>query len=522
MNRDFKINLVLTAFMTGVAIASRIMADSLFYYVGLLMAGILIVLIVRLAKMFRVMAVILLIIGLAAGAMRVLVDWNNDRPLQAIKVYGEKVELEGKIANSPVLKDMNQQFYLLIRKITFLNSEKSEPRLPDGLLVRVKLAVFPELHLGDEIRVAGTMLTPENSEDFNYADYLMKDHVYWMLGSPGLRKILKADVFEWWDFQDYLFWLRGVFLRQTYSVFSEPAGGIMAGTLIGDRANIAANILANFQITGLTHILAISGFNISLIINLIGLLVAKRGRWMRFVITILLIAAFVIVTGGGASVLRAALMGSLVLAVRTFGRSSQILKIILLSGFLMTLINPRIVDFDISFQLSFFATMSLIIYADEVVDFWEIDSKEEWMLSKSEQFFLKMKVFVKEGVMTTIAAQIMTLPIMFYNFGTVSLISPLSNLVVAPFVPLIMLSGFMTVMLSFLSFWIGAIPGAVGSLLVMIMLKIVELMAKLPLASISLGKGLVWLAIIYYLLVFKFFHKYKQEPDSFQDYVSPP
>jgi competence protein ComEC len=567
MNRDFKINLSAASFLAGVGLASRMISDSLFFYLSGLTLLLLIWWVSRRGRSRnmsdtsrpqferhvggRTLAYALIFAALLIGGVRVWIDWHIDDNLREVKLYQKKVLVEGEVFNQPVLKDLNQSFYLKVDsvrspvKMTGSSSNESartasvvdtQVSIPAGLLLQVKLPGLPELHWRDRVRLEGTFLTPENTEDFNYADYLMKDHVYWLLDRPSLKKVLEPAGADWGNPDWYLMELRRFFLDKTYETFSEPAGGIMAGLLIGERANIQAGILKDFQTTGLTHILAISGFNISLIINIISFMVAKRDKWNRYFITMALIAAFVIITGASASVLRAAVMGGLVLSVKTLGRSSQILKIILLSGVLMTLINPRIVDFDISFQLSFFATMSLILYADRLENLWPDlrsaanplfqkrsfpSEKEEWQLSKSRRLGLAIINFAREGVLTTLAAQVITLPIIFYSFGTVSLISPLANLLIGPLIPAIMLFGFMSVVLGFLNGFLAGMVGALATVLINLMLFTVSTLAKLPMASLLLGKGQIWLALLYYLVIFRLFHKQKAEPDFVLDCALP-
>lgn len=588
MNRDFKINLSAAAFLAGVGLASRMMGDSLFFYLSGLTLLLLIWWVswgiglneassgprggrlnlgglVRSGLNWRKLAYILIFTAVLLGGLRVWIDWQMDSTWREAKLYQRQVLVEGEVFNQPVLKDLSQSFYLKVDAVrsppvaaTIIATRRESPGLAipsaaatrevpglaipsaattrevpvavtmysdtsrtPGLLLQVKLPDLPELHWRDKILLEGTLLTPENTADFNYADYLMKDHVYWLLDRPKLKGVLEPAGADWVNPSWYLMELRRVFLDKTYQTFSEPAGGIMAGLLIGERVNIQAGILKDFQITGLTHILAISGFNISLIINIISFMVAKRGKWNRYFVTMALIAAFVIITGAGASVIRAAVMGGLVLSVKTLGRSSQILKIILLSGVLMTVINPRIVDFDISFQLSFFATMSLILYADRLGNLWQAEQEDNWQLSKMQRWGLAIKNFAREGVLTTLAAQVITLPIIFYSFGTVSLISPLANLLIGPLIPSIMLFGFMAVMVGFLNGFLAGLVGALATFLINLMLFTVDTLAKLPMASLLLGKGLIWLALVYYLAVFRFFHKQKPVPDFAADCVLP-
>ncbi len=492
------------AFLVGVGVASRVMGESLFYYLAWFVAGLMVAVgFTGFASRRRGDAVFwIVLIALLVGGLRVWVDWQMDAAQREAKVYGLVVRVGGEVVTQPVVKNGKQSFYLRADSVS------------TGMLMRVSLADLPELHWRDKVLLSGTLVTPENTESFNYADYLMKDHVYWVLDRASLIT-MKAAGGDYGSVLWWLMWIRGGFLEKVYEVYGEPAGGIVAGLLIGEKANIESGILKDFQTTGLTHILAISGFNISLIINIISFMVAKRGKWNRYIVTMSLISAFVVITGASASVLRAAVMGGMVLTVKTLGRSSQILKIILLSGVLLVMINPRILDFDISFQLSFFATMSLILYADRIEKlFAGGETEDDWKLSKWQRLGSAVRNFIKDGILTTLAAQVMTLPIIFYSFGTISLISPLANLLVGPLIPAIMFCGFVAVMLGFLNVFVAGLVGGVATMLINLMLWIVSTLARFPMASLSLGKGEVWLAILYYLAVIIVFHRRKSALDS--------
>jgi competence protein ComEC len=215
-------------------------------------------------------------------------------------------------------------------------------------------------------------------------------------------------------------WLMRQWLNEQLSAaVKEPAASLLMGILIGERGNLPKDLTDNFQITGLTHILAISGFNITLIINLILLLLAGARKGWRWLASCLLIGFFVFLTGGSASVVRAAVMGVLALSVKTLGRKIGVLQLILMSTFLIVIMDPTILNFDLSFQLSLVATMSLVFFAD----FWELAVSKPW------------QVWVWEGISLTVAAQVLTLPLIFFGFGKISLISPISNLLIGPMIP---------------------------------------------------------------------------------------
>lgn len=285
--------------------------------------------------------------------------------------------------------------------------------------------------------------------------------------------------------------IRVELLRIFSENLTEPSASLVAGILIGERGSLPDELADDFQITGLTHILAISGFNITLIITLVVFAAAGLGKRKRFVVSLAIIVFFVIITGASASVVRAAVMGLLVLFVKTVGRRAKPLKIILMSVFLIVFWDPRLLNFDLSFQLSMMATLSLIWFSSWL----EMDFKQGW------------KSFLWEGIATTLAAQVITLPLIFYHFGRISLISPISNLFVGPLIPLMMILGAGVFVLAVTFPFATFIVAGLTQLLINSTAFIVGLLADLPGAQIELGEGALWLALGYYVFVFIVFRK---------------
>jgi len=161
----------------------------------------------------------------------------------------------------------------------------------------------------------------------------------------------------------------------------------------------------------------------------------------------------------------------------------------------MVMIAPRLLNFDISFQLSLFATFSLVIFQSKIAErVGDVGSE-----------------FIKEGILVTLSAQLMTLPISFYNFGSISIIAPISNLLILPLVPPLMALSMGSLVLSVFSFEVGKWSGGLTWAIVELMVRAVDIIAKIPLASITLGKGMIWLAMLYYLLVYWFYRRLFRE-----------
>ena len=209
------------------------------------------------------------------------------------------------------------------------------------------------------------------------------------------------------------------------------------------RQALDPDVKKNFQRAGLSHIVALSGFNISIIS--LGLLALAPYLFIprRFSVwlVVLIIFIFVIFTGGESSIVRAALMGSGSVIAYQLGRRSSAMMLLLVSGTCMVFLNPLILLHDIGFQLSFLATLGLLLFSNYF---------EKWLKFLPEIFGLRLTVSA------TLAATFATLPILIMYFGRISLTSILANVAVVPVVPFLMLVSFLGLVLSFFSVHLSA------------------------------------------------------------------
>jgi len=237
-------------------------------------------------------------------------------------------------------------------------------------------------------------------------------------------------------------------------------------------------------------------------------------RQMSFWLSVAVIILFVLMTGAAASVVRAAVMGILVLLAQQVGRLYQIRNALVLAGAIMIYLNPRVLVWDIGFQLSFAATLGLI-YILPILQQWFVPDEDERDLvygQINKEAFVKSLKSVKLILATTLAAQISVLPLLVINFGQLSLIAPLANILVLPVIPLTMLVGFLGAASGIIFGWLGQIFGWVSWLFLTYEIKIIELLAKIPLAAVNfkwtwLGGGIYYAVLIW--LIWRFNEKQK-------------
>lgn len=328
---------------------------------------------------------------------------------------------------------------------------------------------YPLYEYGDCLEILASIEAPGEFLDFDYGAYLSVRDIYGIVSFP--RSVRFVGVKTNWFFE-IVYLVRKEVLNRLNRIFPEPVSSFMAGLIVGSRKGISANLMQNFNAAGLTHILAISGYNITLIILIVGKMLGFLARGKRIFWSIVFIILFVILVGASASVVRAALMGIISVISLWFGRKYFVLRALFFSGFLMVLWSPQTLFFDVSFQLSFLATLGIILFAERIEKF----------LQKVPEFFI-----IRENLKMTLCAQILTLPIILMNFGQISLVSIFANLLVLPFIPFAMMFGFLAFILSFISFDLALGVGFFGYLILEFVTFVVSFFGGLDFAYIEIS-----------------------------------
>src|SRR3989338_1795479 len=407
--------------------------------------------------------------------------------------------LRGYVSDSPVLSGANQRIVFTVEFLR-LGNWVAPYRLHEKILVTTD--AYPRYHYGDKLQLTGKLTLPTNTTDFDYISYLARDQIFTLMYQPkiesanfALEKITRAKIW----FYGGLFKARDYFSDQVAEAVKEPAAAYINGILLGTRANIPADIKADFATTGLSHILAISGYNISIIALVIAwslswLMPRSKAFWLAVVIIIL----FTLLTGASASVVRAAVMGTLVLIGELIGRLYNPRNALTLAAALMVAFNPLILRYDVGFQLSFLATAGLLYLSP----LWR---QAKWLHWLPNWFNLR------DTLATTLSAQMMVLPLAFYYFHTFSLIALPANLIILPLVPALMALGFATGVAGSIWSVLGKIVGVATWLLATIQLYLVSWLAKLPGAALPVKLDWLGLLLAYILLICGLYFYYKKK-----------
>lgn len=243
--------------------------------------------------------------------------------------------------------------------------------------------------------------------------------------------------------KEKLFIFKKKIIQQIKKILPEPESSLLAGILIGAKEDMGKELLEEFRETGIIHIVVLSGFNLTILAQFIMIILSVFGRKVSAIFGSLSIILFAIMTGASATIVRASLMALLVILARVLGRSSEAVRLLFLAGFIMLIFNPMLLLYDASFQLSFLATLGLLVLSPKIEDFIKYGN---------------FKIFnLKEILGATLSTQIFVFPLLLYLMGEISIISPLVNILILILVPFSMLLGIVTIAISFINFELGLI-----------------------------------------------------------------
>jgi competence protein ComEC len=202
-------------------------------------------------------------------------------------------------------------------------------------------------------------------------------------------------------------------------------------------------LLEKFRTTGIIHIVVLSGFNLTILAQFIMIILAIFGRKISAFFGSLAIVLFAIMTGASATIVRASIMALLVILAKMLGRNSEALRLLFVAAFLMLIFNPMLLLYDPSFQLSFLATMGLLLLSPKI---------ENSIKYGDFKFFN-----FREILAATISTQIFVFPLLLYMMGEISLVAPIVNILVLIFIPFSMIYGIFNIFISYIDINLGII-----------------------------------------------------------------
>jgi competence protein ComEC len=398
------------------------------------------------------------------------------------------VTLQGIVVGEPDVRDRWTNLRVAVRRLK---------RDGDWIEVRGTALVhaprYPAYRYGDELEIEGSLETPPEFADFSYRDYLARQGVYSLLRRPQIILLARG---KGNPFYAALYALKGRAQAVIAAILPEPQASLLTGILLGVERGIPADVMERFNATSTSHIIAISGFNITILAGILSQMGRRLLGRRSAIFAVAGIVIYTILVGAYAAVVRAAIMGCLYIIATHYGRRGDALTSLVAAAILMTLAQPLVL-WDVGFQLSFAATLGLILYTPLVHE------GLTRLLAKGmgDERAQQIARLLNEVFTVTLIAQFMTLPIIVYNFQRLSLIGLPANFLILAAQPGVMIWGGLATLLGLIVLPLGRIVGWVAWLFLTYTLKVVELLAQAPHASLEVGQPSLALVGFYYGLL---------------------
>jgi competence protein ComEC len=381
----------------------------------------------------------------------------------------------GMVMEEPERKDSGQVLVVGADSIFAADSlgERIECRNDQNLMIRLKTRLYPQRIFGDRVEFSGNLsqlfnFKSDGGRTFDYRGYLAKDNIYYEIKSADVRSSTRSSKFS--VISSLLFGLRRNFEAALDRNLGEPQSALAKGLVVGEKAALGNDLLDDFRTVGLIHIVVLSGFNITIVAVAMRRLLSFLPRVWGIATAAAGIALFGILVGGGATVVRSCIMAGITLSADLIRRDYSVHRALALAALVMLIQNPLILTRDPSFQLSFLATLGLILLSGPI---------ESRLTRIPEKFGLRAIVAA------TFATQIFVSPYILYMLGQLSLVGVFANILVLPLIPVTMLAVFLCGVAGMIYLPLVAdIIGGISHILLSYELMIVESFARLPFASI--------------------------------------
>jgi len=453
-----------------------------------LFSGLFLVFLFLLLKEKKILVIGLCLLSLFSGAWKYQwVESQIEKPAVE-KFFGRKINLEACLVEDP------ERGIDKTRSIARISNSDVKVLITSGF--------YPALKYGDKLSLKGTLKKPPIFEGFNYQDYLKKQKIYFLMSYPQIEVLENgcANPIKYFSLS-----LKNRLKQSLGRIVPFSQAGLFEALLWGEEENISQAWKEKLNITGTRHIAAVSGMNITILSVIVLNFLLLLGFWRQqaFWLCLALTFFYVLMIGAPASGIRAGIMAGFFLGSQYFGRLVKPERILVFALTIMLFSNPLLLKSDIGFQLSFLAVLGLIYLGPLFLK----------ILQKLPDFFQ-----IRLNLASTLAAQVFTLPVLLYNFGQLSLVSPIANLLILPAIPFLTVAGFSFSLIGIFSQSLGQLISFPAQILLQLVMKMIDFFASFSLAAREIQVSSIFLVLFYFFLfIFILYLKKKQELE-FLDY----
>lgn len=429
-----------------------------------------------------------------------LVPKEIPHPFESL--YDTHIQTVGVVIAPPDIRETNQRVTVEIEK------EKEITR------VLAVAPLYPEIKYGEQVFIRGILERPipfdvSEGRVFAYDMFLVKDGIFAIMPNASIDVVASraggaAVLFG------ALSDMKVKGLQALSRALPEPHASLASGLILGGKQGLGRELLDDFIVVGLVHIVVLSGYNVMIVAEYVRRLSSTIFVRFATIVAAVTIGVFVLVAGAGAAGIRAGVMAGIALFARSTARTYDAFRALLFAGFLMLISNPLTLVYDYGFQLSFLATLGII---------FGIPLIERHLL------FIK-SAFWREIVSTTVAAQIAVLPLLLFQNGLFSTVALPANLLVLPVVPLAMLASLIALVAGIVAPVAAPMLALPAYLLLSYIMSVVEVASALPFASFAIPAFPFAFVVIAYTMLISFVYKHKTQKHTLQKTIqqkkSPP
>ena len=461
---------VLVSFLCGVALRTV-------FSISLLVAGFVALLAVGLLALWSrqrettsaplVLGFSLILLSISLGLWRTDSFASNFGVSDLQSQLGNTVTLQGVVVEEPDVRE--KSVHLMLQT--------------ESDLVLVTTNLFSDIEYGDVVEVKGKINVPKSfasdvGREFDYPHYLLAKGVEYTVSYGAVTRSSRGEG----NFViAALLRAKQAMLSSIQNVIPEPQAGLGEGLLLGVKQAMGADLEKTFRTAGIVHIIVLSGYNIMLIISFSMYLLARFfSKRVRLMVGLSLIICFALMVGLSATVVRASVMAGIFIVAQLLNRTYDLVRSLLFAAAVMVFINPYLLLYDIGFQLSFMATLGLVLITPK------LDVLSPHLFG------------AKEYLLSTVATQIAVLPLLLYYMGEISVVAIIVNLLVLPMVPLAMLTTFIASVIGFISTTLALPVAFLAYLSLSYIVAIARTAAALPFALVNVSYFPVSFILIFY------------------------
>ena len=434
-----------------------------------------------------------------------IVNYQNEK-YESVYKDGEELTLIAIVDSNKEEKEYKDTFEIKIieyRNVAYKENEKykEEKYKNTKLILSVNRNKNIELEYGDKVFIKGEFVEPSEARNyggFDYKEYLKSIEIHGTIKADSIDILAKNSNNQIFAFANNI----NLKIKENINkLIPEKYSAIFTGLILGDTSKVEEEVNDNFKIANISHVLAISGMHITYIVIGIELLLKKGiGKRKTRIITIVILVIYMFITGFSPSVVRASIMGIIMLISKLIHRKNDIWTSISLSLLILLIYNPFLI-LNVGLQLSYLGTIGIVCFNKNVYNFL----RKLKIRNKKIKYRINRKVIlfvdkIKEILSVTLSAQIVILPILLFNFNILGIYFFISNILVSVIIGPIIIVGFVCILISFISIELAKILSIFMSVGIQILISISEI-SHLPFSKIYIPTPKVWQIVIYYICV---------------------